>query len=327
MIVCPFCFNKSFSGGSCSSCQQRLPNNLDGSGLMFSIIGSTESGKSHYIAMLIAQLYSQARRFRWSCRALNDETMNLYDKRFRKRLYGDRETIVKTQADDDEAHRPLIYGLNFDSGAPSVMLVFYDAGGERFADEETMARTTRYLSESSGVIFLVDPLQFPEVREKFKASGEGVEADLPDPSFSDARVANVFQRLITVLHNREQSGAQKVQTPVAVTLSKIDALRFLLTDEAPLFLPSFHRRYGCFCRSEARRIDDYLRSFLAAIDPHRELLNQLQQLDNCCCFGMSALGQNPKSTEQRLLFPPRPLRVLDPFLWLLNQHGLIAEVD
>ncbi len=326
-IVCPFCFEQSASGGSCPHCGEKLPKELNGSELMFSIVGSTESGKSHYIATLIAQLYSQAHRFHWSCRALNDETMNLYDSRFRKRLYDDRVVIDQTQSANVGAHRPLIYALNFDSGLPPVTLVFYDAAGERFNREEEMARTTRYLNESSGVIFLVDPLQLPYVREKFVASGQGGESELPTPAAANARASNIFQRLVNVLRGKEIGSRQNARTPVALTLSKVDALRFLLTDESPLFLPSFHRRYGCFCRSDAARIDDYLRSFLTAVDRDRELLNHMKQLDVCSCFGVSALGQNPKSAGQRLRFPPRPLRVLDPFLWLLQQHGLIAEVD
>ncbi|MBR4753261.1 MAG: hypothetical protein IK077_16050 [Thermoguttaceae bacterium] len=299
----------------------------NGTEIMFSIIGSNESGKSHYIATLIAQLYSQAHRFNWSCCASDDTTMELYDSRFRKRLYEDRIVISKTQAASVMEHHPLIYILNFDSGLPPVTLAFYDAAWENFNSQESMAQTTRYLNESSGVIFLIDPLQLPYVREKFVASGQGGETELPDLVQANARASNMFQRLINVLRSKERISRQKPQIPVALTLSKIDALRFMLTDESPLFLPSFHRRYGCFCRSDAARIDEYLRSFLMAVDRNRELLSLVKQLDNCCCFGMSALGQNPKSSGQRLRFPPRPMRVLDPFLWLLAQHDRIATVE
>lgn len=325
-IVCPYCFAPNAYGGRCDRCGELIPQQLNGSEMMFSIIGSTESGKSHYIATLIAQLYSQAHRFHWSCCALNDETMNLYDERFRKTLYEDKDVIVKTQTRNIREHRPLIYSLSFDSGVPPVTLVFYDAAGERFNNEAELATTTRYLNESSGIIFLIDPLQLEAVREAYVLLGHGKESDLPTLPESAGRVSNIFQRLVTVLRTKERRTG-RVQTPVALTLSKIDALRFLFTDEAPLFLPSFHRRYGCFCHSDAARIDEYIRSFLTVYDQRRELLNLMRNLDQCACFGVSALGQNPKSNGQKLRFPPRPLRVLDPFLWLLAQHDRISTIE
>lgn len=325
-IICPYCFVPNVYGGKCDACGELIPSQLDGSEMMFSIIGSTESGKSHYIATLIGQLYSQAHRFHWSCCALTDETMNLYDERFRKALYVDKDVIVKTQARNVREHRPLIYSLNFDNGAPPVTLVFYDAAGERFNNQADMEKAARYLNSSSGVIFLIDPLQLSSVREAFINCGQGKEADLPTVPYSDGSVSNIFQRLITVLRNKEKTRS-RVQTPVALTFSKIDALRFLLTDEAPVYLPSFHRRYGCFCYSDCTRIDEYLRSFLIAFDRNRELLSLMKNLDRCACFGMSALGQNPKSNRQKLRFPPRPMRVLDPFLWLLAQHDKITTIE
>ncbi len=325
-IICPYCFEPNATGRKCDACGERLPPQLDGSEMMFSIIGSTESGKSHYIATLIGQLYSQAHRFHWSCCALTDETMNLYDERFRKTLYDNKDVIVKTQSRNVREHRPLIYSLNFDNGAPPVTLVFYDAAGERFSNQGDMKKATKYLDSSSGVIFLVDPLQLGSVREAFVDSGQGGESDLPAVPLSDGSVSNIFQRLANVLRAKEKTRG-RVQTPVALTFSKIDALRFLLTDESPVYLPSFHRRRGCFCYSDAARVDEHLRSFLAAFDRNRELLNHMKHFDRCACFGTSALGQNPKSNRQKLRFPPRPMRVLDPFLWLLAEHDRIATVD
>ncbi len=323
--VCPYCFESSVSGNTCPRCGERLPYNMDMS-IMFSIIGSTEAGKSHYIATLIEQLAVQGNRFGWARTAVNDETMNLYNERFRKPLYEAHEVVSKTQTANVREHRPLIYSLCADNRAWNVSLVFYDAAGERFNDEEEMAKATRYINASSGVIFLLDPLQLKTVRERWIDSGQGTEAELPTLPQAKASATSIFQRIVNTLRAKEQGGG-KIEVPVAVVLSKIDAIRFLLTEESPVFAPSFHRRNRGFSISDFCRIDICLKSFLSDVDKSQVLLNQMKNFEHCGCFGVSALGQNPKSTNQKLRFSPRPLRVLDPILWLLWQNDLIQEVD
>ncbi len=324
-VVCPYCFTLNSHAGTCSNCGERLLASFDGSESTISIVGSTWSGKSHYIAVLIEQLYRQAERFQWSCRALNDETLDLYQERFKNPLYSRGLTINKTQTADVRAHRPLIYSLRMnDARIPPVTLTFYDAAGERFNDQDSMATSTRYLRNSSGVVFIVDPLQLESVRERFLSSGQGTEKDLPPRPNDRARVGAIFQRMINVLQERESG--EKIQTPLALGISKIDALRFLLSDEAPVFLPSLHRRRRAFSVSDFRRVDAYFRSFLQAFDVDREILANVEAFENVGFFGFSALGQNPERL-QKLNFEPRPIRVLDPFLWLLWQNETIAEAN
>ncbi len=318
-IICPYCFESVSPGARCSSCNETLPSQLKLSNLMFSIAGSTESGKSHYIAILIEQLKRQAARFGWSFHAANDETINLYERRFKLPLYESLATIDKTQTGDMEARRPLIYLLDIFRGSQETRatLVFYDAAGERFNSQDEINRATRYLYYSSGVIFLADPLQMSGTRKWFLKHFPGEEKALQERPIADAKVGNIFSRLINALQGRQQG---KIQVPIAITLSKIDALRVLLTDEAPVFLPPFHQ--GGMSLADFRRNNDYFRNLLAVIDEDREIVSNAKYFERVGYFGVSALGQNPQKTG-RLQFKPRPIRPLDPMLWLLWQNGLI----
>lgn len=319
-IICPYCFESVAPNVRCSQCGETLPSQLKLSNLMFSIVGSTESGKSHYIAILIEQMKRQAARFGWSFHAANDETINLYERRFKRPLYESLATIDKTQTGDREARRPLIYTLCFFNGSQEqrATLVFYDAAGERFNSQDEINRATRYLYNSAGVIFLVDPLQMSEARNLFLKRFPGEEKALPERPVDNAKVGNIFTRLINALQGRQLQG--KIPVPIAITLSKIDALRFLLTDEAPVFLPPFHR--GGLSLADFRRNSDYFGNLLSVIDGDREIVANARRFERVGYFGVSALGQNPQKTG-RLQFKPRPIRPLDPMLWLLWQNGLI----
>ena len=110
----------------------------------------------------------------------------------------------------------------------------------------------------------------------------------------------------------------KFSVPLAVALTKIDALRCLLTDEAPVFLPPRH--CAGVSEGDVRRNHDYFRNFLN-VEP--TFINNIRLFQRIACFGVSALGQIPE--EDKLRFEPRPIRTLDPLLWLLWAYGLIEK--
>jgi hypothetical protein len=156
-----------------------------------------------------------------------------------------------------------------------------------------------------------------EARNLFLKRFPGQESALPERPAPNAKVGNIFTRLINALQGRSLQG--KIPVPIAITLSKIDALRFLLTDEAPIFLPPFHN--GGLSLSDFRRNSDYFRNLLSVIDGDREIVGNARRFERVGYFGVSALGHNPQNTK--LQFKPRPIRPLDPMLWLLWQNGLI----
>lgn len=320
-IICPYCFERiEFLGSLCPKCGERLPRSLQGGNLMFSIVGSTAAGKSHYIAVLIKELQAQAGKFGFSITPANDETMSLYDRRFKRPIYNQGVTIHKTATNDAEARRPLIYTLDFYLSVPNkrATLIFYDAAGERFNSQDDMERETRYLANSAGIIFLVDPLQLPQIREHYLRKFPDEEASLPSEPTSAAEVGQIFTRLIRVMETRYGTSAQ-FSVPLAITLSKIDALRYLLTNEAPVFLPPRHT--SGVSEGDVRRNNDYFRNFLT-LEPL--ISNNIRRFQRVACFGVSALGQNPQKTDS-LQFQPRPIRPLDPILWILWAYGLIQK--
>jgi len=324
LIVCPYCFEKIWFANKCSKCGETLSSNLRGGNLMFSVVGAKTTGKSCYIATLINELEEQAGKYGFTM-TTNDETMDLYERRFKRPLYEYRETIGGTQTHDRDASRPLIYTLDFLQCEPRkrANLIFYDAPGERFNREEDMRKYTRYLSNSAGIIFLVDPFQLPAIREYYlkRRGDESGEISFSRKPTSEALVGKVFNRLINVMESegKRDSTTGKFSVPLAVALTKIDALRSLLTDEAPVFLPPRHS--SGVSEGDVRRNHDYFRNFLT-VEP--TFFNNIRLFQRVACFGVSALGQIPQENE-KLRFEPRPIRALDPILWLLWTYGLIEK--
>ncbi len=288
--------------------------------LPISVVGPREAGKSHFIAVLIEQIKRQAGDFNWSFRALNDETMRLYDKRFYKPLYKEKYAINQTQTADRDAHAPLVYSLN--QGGAATNVIFYDSAGERFDSEEQME--TRYLSHSRGIVFLIDPLQIPNVRKFLKKLNPDFKRVAPGVH---TPVGQIFQRTINVL--RKEFPIGKIPIPLAVVFTKIDAIREYVTDDAPFYVPSFHR--GGFSISDGRRVGEYARR-LATLDD--DVIPNAQNFANVAFFGVSALGRSPKVAQSdddsqnagKLWFTPRPIRILDPFLWLLYNWNFLAAI-
>ncbi len=316
--VCPFCFEKTMIRDSrCPACGERLPSCLRNGNLTFSIVGSTESGKSHYIAVLIKELQAQAGKLGFTFMAADDNTMSLYQKRFEQPIYKQLVTIHKTATNDPVAKRPLIYALGFKDNRRAT-LIFYDAPGERFNSQDDMERETRYLANSDGIVFLVDPLQLPQIREHYLRKFPDAVASLPAEPAMAAEVGQIFTRLVHVMETRYGTN-EPFKVPLAITLSKIDALRYLLTNEAPVFLPPRHT--SGVSEGDIRRNNDYFRNFLT-IEPL--ISNNIGFFRRVACFGVSALGQTPQKGGV-LQFPPRPIRPLDPLLWLLWAHKLIEK--
>ena len=285
----------------------------------FAIIGAAESGKSHYITVLIEEIKRQASRFGWSLRASDDETMDLFHREFYKPLYENKTTLFKTQ---NGTPKRLVYYLRPLNAKVSVKLSFYDISGETFTREAFMENETRYLRNARGIIFLVDPLQIPKIRELFLKEGNSLE-DLPKEATGVETIEQMFTRTINFL-KPESYASGKIEIPTAVVLTKIDALRFLLTDDAPVFLPSFCR--GGVSVLDLRRVCEYFWRFVQAFDDCKTIASNARHFKRMAYFGVSALGQNPQKT-QALQFKPRPIRPLDPFLWLLWQNGLIDETE
>jgi hypothetical protein len=176
-----------------------------------------------------------------------------------------------------------------------------------------MSTETKYLANSDGIIFLLDPLQIPAVRNLVGDSTQ-LPSENTDPQEIIGRAASLIRQM------RQMSPTEKITAPVALAFSKLDVIRPLFEPSSPVHQASRHE--GFFDATDAQRVNDNMRAYLAQwVGAGLDLFLQ-HNFENYSYFGLSALGSAPDA-HGRLPFGVTPFRVEDPLLWILYRLGVI----
>lgn len=300
----------------CPECHCNLPQRFaEAPSRSMALIGTRASGKSHFIAVVLHELeHRVGPRYDGTLTALDDATRNRIDRDLYPRLYESGVVLAQTQSAREAAstREPLVARLTL-AGRPSN-LVFFDAAGEDLESLDVLEREGRYVTQSDGLILLIDPLQIDAVRDDLAG-----DVELPDAT---ADVYATLGRLAGLLREARGIPAGKpIDVPLAIAISKVDALRDLLPPSHPLF--TLPRHDEAFDRTVARNISEALRA--DAVGWIGERLDRLlrEEFAEYSFFGVSALGSSP--IEGRLRSGVAPHRVEDPVLWLLDEWGAIPR--
>ncbi len=199
----------------CRHCEMPLPKNLDKVDVFtIALVGSQYSGKTHY---LTAAGYEMLRRQRLrglglgNVRPTGSTAMDFHETRFTKvyeqRLAHDRTTAAEGLV---AAKKPFAMELTRPDGRTCMVLI-HDVPGEWLMDSNRRAEYFQFLNHADGVIFLVDPLAIPAVRQRL--------GDLVDPGhFIGSRWPQ--DRLIDEL--ADQLGQRALTVPTSVVITKAD---------------------------------------------------------------------------------------------------------
>lgn len=300
----------------CPNCHSDLPQRFaEAPSRSMALIGTKASGKTHFIAVVLHELEHRiGPRFKGSLMALNEDTRRRIDTDFRQRLFKAGKMLAATASARASAatREPLVTRLSL--GAKHSNLVFFDAAGEDLDSLDILEREGRYITQSDGLILLVDPLQIEAVRDDLEGSIE-----LPDVT-SDVYL--MLGRLAGML--REARGiapGKPIEVPLAITISKVDALRGILADNHPVFTAERHD--GAFKPDVARNISEALRADAVGWVGERLDTFLKQEFSTYSFFGVSALGEAPRGDELRNGVSPH--RVEDPVLWMLHQWGALPK--
>ena len=319
----PECKNtKGISFGVCPKCGGELPLNIGtAKSYPIAIIGAKETGKSNYVAVLINQLKNEiGRSFNCALMACGDKTLNRYRTEFYDPLYRHRTCVRGSDAGDVD---PLIYSLIFQRKGglfkkavnDAVSLTFFDTAGENLNSLASMQTFNRYLYHSSGIILLLDPLQLPTVRDELQG-----KIRLPE---ENTDVNTILNRTIEII--RTGSGltdlSKKIDIPIAIAFTKIDAVDELLDPASCLKNDSSHIRKGVFDKIDFQDANNEMQSLVESWLGMELYQTVSTQFSNFAFFGLSALGSNPDMDNKIPKF--RPFRVADPFLWILSQEQII----
>jgi len=323
--VCDVC-NRPAYVRVCPTCHNIIPPGAEEEGnKIFVILGPKGVGKSHYIAVLINQLKNAiSTEFNGVLNAANDSTTIKYRDVYYHRLFEEKRKLQPTLSfgSSDESREPLIFYLRLLNGdKPQVFtFAFFDTAGEDLISTNRMMslNLNAFVSMASGIVYLVDPLQVKYINQRIHVDNK------PEVGPAAADILNNVCQIIR--NNKKVRGKDKIDIPLAVSLTKSDVLFKLPENEeeekvlfglnSSLHIPREYGRYDAenFDQINAE-LEEYIRRTIGA-----EFLQVVRSFKDHAFFAVSALGCNPVGSSL-----PRgvsPMRVEDPFIWLLSKEGL-----
>jgi hypothetical protein len=289
----------------------------------FSVIGLKNSGKSHFIAMLVKIFGSRiSEQFHVSMEVVHDDISAKFNNMYAGNL--DRGIIIDaTQAHDDRIRKPLIYKLLFrreglfgDKKLDVATISLFDNAGEDLFSESAMRKVNQCVFNSTGIIMIIDPLQLPPVREELKVRG----VPLPQKSINHEGAKEILTRVAKLIREQSKlSQNQFIEIPLAIAFSKSDVLKSVIGEaNSMMFNDSNHKEV--LNKKEIEGISNEIEAFISSWDDTGIITQIKNNFKNYCFFGFSALGSNPDGGKITLF---RSIRVEDPFLWLLYKRNLI----
>lgn len=302
--ICPYCHNDiPLSAGFAPS-------------TIISVVGATQSGKSVFLTSLIHTLKTVTpHNFPIFCTPINNEMGRKFKLEYEDPLINEGLLLEPTQKEKQQ--EPLIFTFSFSDGSkPEINIAFFDVAGEGIVDTDYMDIYAAHIRNSSGILFLVDPLQFKSIGRKIMIKN-GMDYDT---QFTD-EPAEVLSGLVEDYIYKQGGGVSDI--PTAVILTKTDLLEALQADgeyiryDSHMFMNYTHKDY--FDVLEFYNIDGETDEFIASIDPNfRNALKR--RFYNLGFFAVSALGSKPDGQRVASF---APMRVDEPLLWILYRLGYI----
>ena len=128
----------------------------------------------------------------------------------------------------------------------------YDSAGEYVLREENIHLLSKCLETASGILLLIDPLQFPRIRQEVSRTRPGIRTE----GAMDQK--EVMERLAELL--RERAGMKRLATPLAVALSKIDLLEGMFGEDSAVFGTASHQ--GFYDDIDGQNVHEEIRALL-----------------------------------------------------------------
>ena len=320
---CPAC-NTISKKRVCQFCHNELPAFFgETDNITIAVIGAKSTGKSHYIAVLKRILENElSGPFNYAMIACNDETISRYEKEFRNPLFNEHVTLDATMSSvvNVKTKSPLIYMIEFfDKGAhkitKTVTITFFDTAGENLDSSQTMLAENQYIVHSDGIIMLLDPLQLPMLRKELE--GKGMYLPTANTDSGD-----ILDRTIQLIKGQKNlSATDIIDIPLAAAFTKMDVLMDQLPASSYFRNQSPHRLIGAFDVDYFNTINDEMKAYVDKWNGGG-FVQKANAFKESAFFGLSALGCNPDDLNGTVPIVA-PMRVEDPFLWLLYKNKFI----
>ncbi|WP_327270190.1 hypothetical protein OG233_27645 [Streptomyces sp. NBC_01218] len=325
--ACPDCEGET-NYRICPVCHSALPVQFGMvDNRLIAMVGPKASGKTVYMTVLLHEVrHRVGEAFGASLMGSDDATMQRFSSDYEERLYQDNQMFPPTSPASTTLNRvdPLVFRFGMrrrtllGERPQHTVLSFFDTAGEDFSSQENIELNTRYLAGADGIVLLLDPLQMPGAR------GHALPGTMLPGSEALDPPGNVLSRVTTMLlAARAGRPAQRIDTPIAVVFSKIDAFWHHLDPVSPL--RDHAPLTGRFDVNDSMSVHEEVRRLLKEWDgvPIDQLLDI--HYTRYRYFGVSALGRNPTPEARVAATGIQPYRVADPLLWLLSEFGSVPK--
>ncbi|KAJ49548.1 hypothetical protein BD780_001328 [Clostridium tetanomorphum] len=304
--LCPFCHNE-------------LPiTSGRGPSKIISVVGASQVGKSVYMTTLLYVLE------RYSCQRIDASLIagsSLYNDEIRENQERIFEKNLMLDPTPKQHVEPLIENMKFrDDKIAPITFIFYDIPGEGMTDKDYIEKHGEHIKNSDGIIFLVDPLQMKTLRKKISLMNKEFKGDFTQ-KYQEPKdiIVYLFENFIS------KQSKEKTNIPTAVVVTKSDMLKNLNDEEYINKSSNIFRNYEhkeLFNLNEFENIDGEVRKFLSKADaPFKSAMDTY--FETTGYFAVSSLGCNPQNLKIDGSSSINPLRVDEPFLWLLYRMNYL----
>jgi hypothetical protein len=264
------------------------------------IVGGPASGKTSYLVASVLEIQQDSLE--------NGRTVGFVEERDRrafeasKALFEKGQVVLKTPELSPSSFLLKIAEPN----GTSHLIYIYDAAGELYGGSGDVRRRHEYLSYCDGVLFLIDPFSVPQMAVDHGEQISAIERELRP---SSERPQDVYDRLTGTLAEFSASRRIAARKPIAVVLTKSDALRGILAGKV--------RRGGVGEETIGARSPTEPRQWLLSHGEGNLVRSIESDFAEVRYYWCSALGHLPDSGT-----PFVPVGVIAPIQWILERRAV-----
>lgn len=320
--ACPRCGGLTYYR-ICPLCHSLLPVRwgLDDS-LLFAVAGAPDAGKTAFLTVLVHELkHRVGDRLGPGFMDADDATARFIAS-CEARLYSDGRMLNPSESAHPTRGRvpPRVFHM-FDGGTGRgkvrrTLFSLFDTAGEDFSSRPRIEAIAPHLACANGIILVLDPLRLAGAR-KLAAPGTPLPADEAE------HPAGILDRMHQLLLDRQPGQPAMIDIPVAVIVTKIDALWQTFSDSSPLRRPA--QLGPAFDTADSLEVHEEILDLLRGWAGDRIDSTLRRNYRRYRYFGVSALGRPPTADQRVAPTGIQPYRVEDPLLWLLSEYGAIAR--
>lgn len=312
----------SMSELCCPVCN-RLAHKIVGENIIISVIGARDSGKSHYIGVLLHELmHGLAEKMEWVV-VPEENTLRMYEEKFQS-IYTTKQILNLTEKNYDGYYEPYIFYIT-DKTKRIFTLTVFDTAGEDFESENLMENSAKHAFHAAGIIFLIDPLKifnvYAALDRETAANSYSVSAER---AFRNDEILSTLSGCLKRHQGIRKN--KKIPVPLGVVIPKLDVVASAFPPHYACLFPSFHAAKQGFVTAENRRVNTEIRKWLTGLhdgEVDSFIANLEMEYSHYSYFGVSSLGLKNSPGANGVFSTPRPHRVEDPFLWILREKGMI----